>query len=128
MQMKVLVVDDEPQSCLGLESVFLLEGYKVTKAYNAEQGFLETEEQEFDLIVTDFQMPGMDGLELIRNVRYKTPDMPCLMVTAFNELSLTRDIAAMARCEILEKPLKLKPLRQAIRKLVRLGDTGEADE
>ena len=59
------------------------EGYRAVPASNAAEALRAFEEQDFDLLVTAFQMPGMTGIDLARAVRNRNPDFPVIVMTAF---------------------------------------------
>jgi CheY-like chemotaxis protein len=80
---KILVVDDNEMLCGLACDILRTEGYRAVPASNAAEALRAFEEEEFDLLVTDFQMPGMSGLELARAVRNRNPDFPVIVMTAF---------------------------------------------
>ena len=80
---KILVVDDNEMLCRLACDILRAEGYRAVPAANAAQALRAFEEEEFDLLVTAFQMPGMSGLELARAVRNRSPHFPVIVMTAF---------------------------------------------
>jgi CheY-like chemotaxis protein len=80
---KILVVDDNEMLCRLACDILRTEGYRAVPASNAAQALQAFEEEEFDLLVTAFQMPGMSGLELARAVRNRSPHFPVIVMTAF---------------------------------------------
>ncbi|HLM82374.1 MAG TPA: response regulator [Terriglobales bacterium] len=80
---KILVVDNNEMLCRLACDILRTEGYRAVPASNAEEALRAFEEQEFDLLVTAFQMPGMSGLELARTVRGRSPHFPVIVMTAF---------------------------------------------
>jgi len=80
---KILVVDDNEMLCRLACDILRTEGYRAVPASNAAEALRVLEEEEFDLLVTDSQMPGMSGLELARAVRNRYPDFPVIVMTAF---------------------------------------------
>jgi len=79
----ILVVDDNEMLCCLACDILRTEGYRAVPATNAAEALQAFEEQEFDLLVTAFQMPGMSGLELARAVRNRSPRFPVIVMTAF---------------------------------------------
>ena len=73
---KILVVDDNEMLCGLACDILRTEGYKAVPALNAAQALQALEEEEFDLLVTDCQMPGMSGLDLARCIRDRNPHFP----------------------------------------------------
>ncbi len=80
---KILVVDDNEMLCRLACEILCTEGYRAVPASNAAEALRALEEEEFDLLVTDYQMPGMSGLELARAVRDRNPHFPIIVMTAF---------------------------------------------
>lgn len=109
---RILVLDDEPNVALilqaGLESLPDCEVALATAGQDALQLF---QEQPFDLLITDYQMPDMDGIVIARHIRNHYPATMIILITAYDPV-LVRDRAA---CEIvnhiLEKPVTLDKVR-----------------
>ncbi len=80
---KILVVDDNEMLCRLACDILHAEGYRAVSASNAAEALRAFEEEEFDLLVTDSQMPGMSGVELARAVRNRNPGFPVIVMTAF---------------------------------------------
>jgi len=80
---KILVVDDNEMLCRLACDILRTEGYRAVPASNAAEALRAFEEEEFDVLVTAFQMPGMSGLELARAVRDRSPHFPVIVMTAF---------------------------------------------
>ncbi len=80
---RILVVDDNEMLCRLACDILRTEGYRAFPASNADEALQALEEQEFDLLVTTVEMPGMSGLELARAVRNRSPHFPVIVMTAF---------------------------------------------
>ena len=80
---KILVVDDNEMLCRLACEILCTEGYRAVPASNAAEALRALEEEEFDLLVTDSQMPGMSGVELARAVRNRNPGFPVIVMTTF---------------------------------------------
>ena len=80
---RILVVDDNEMLCRLACDILHTEGYRAVPASNAAEALRAFKEEEFDLLVTAFQMPGMSGLELARTVRNRSPHFPVIVMTAF---------------------------------------------
>jgi CheY-like chemotaxis protein len=79
----ILVVDDNELLCRLACDILTTEGYRAVPASNAHAALAAFENEEFDLLVTDFRMPGMDGLELARAIRNRNPQFPVIVMTAY---------------------------------------------
>lgn len=80
-QSNILVVDDEKEIADLVEIYLVSDGYKVFKAYNAEDGLRILREQEIHLVLLDIMMPGMNGLDMCRMIREKS-NLPIIMLSA----------------------------------------------
>ncbi|KAB1439865.1 response regulator transcription factor [Candidatus Galacturonibacter soehngenii] len=77
----ILVVDDEKEIADLVEIYLVSDGYKVFKAYSAEEGFKVLEQNKIELVLLDIMMPGMDGLEMCRRIR-EYNNIPIIMLSA----------------------------------------------
>src|SRR5438874_891453 len=97
----ILFVDDhEVLARLSCE-ILEMQGYKAVSAYNATEALEKFEEQNFDILVTDFRMEGMNGLELARKIRAKRPDVPVIIVTGYGPVDGGKDVNACLQKEEL---------------------------
>lgn len=79
---EILVVDDDEFIRRGLKRLLENKGYQVELAGTAEGALALLSELSFDLVLSDIQMPGIDGLELLRQIKSRSPHMPVVMITA----------------------------------------------
>lgn len=81
----VLIVDDEPDIVVSLRSLIEdeMEGTHTLGAASAHEGLAVLAQDHVDLIVSDFRMPGMDGIDFLREAERRWPDVPAILVTAF---------------------------------------------
>lgn len=80
---KVLVIDDDKSARLLLERVLTRAGHTVTLVDNGEQGLALLATQSYDLIITDKNLPGIDGLEVLRLARTQLPKLQAIVITGF---------------------------------------------
>lgn len=79
----ILFVDDhEVLARLSCE-ILQMQGYRAEYAYNASDALAKFDREKFDMLVTDYRMEGMNGLELAKLVRQKSPDVPVIIVTGY---------------------------------------------
>lgn len=112
---RILVVDDEPQIREIVVELLSSEGYICTEASDGEEATKQIEENKFDLLVTDFRMPNMDGSELINWCRENKYHFPVIFITGNPEL-LPKEQFALGDCcaDLLSKPLAVVELFKAI--------------
>ena len=113
---RILVVDDVRSMREFLEIFFRREGYDVTTAGDVESALLCVENDDFDLIITDIQMPEKTGLDLLRSARDLSPETVVIVITAF----ATTDTAIAAMKEgaydYITKPFKVDEIRLVVEK------------
>jgi CheY-like chemotaxis protein len=80
---KILVVDDNEMLCRLSCDILRGEGYHAVPATNAAEALEAFEQEDFDLVVTDFLMPGMGGLDLAREIRARNSKFPIIVMTAY---------------------------------------------
>jgi DNA-binding NtrC family response regulator len=97
----ILFVDDhEVLARLSCE-ILEMQGYKAVSAYNAEDALNKFDHESFDLLVTDFRMEGMNGLELAKRVHQKNPEVPVIIVTGYGPVDGGQDVKACLQKEEL---------------------------
>ena len=119
-QLRVLVVDDNEQARNLLIMVFERIGVKKIFAANdglEAQHYLASMSGSVDLIVCDWHMPMMSGLDLLRQIRWGYPDMPFIMLTANSDLTNARAAKDNGATDFIAKPVKAEVVEQRVRKL-----------
>jgi len=89
----ILIVDDEPNYLVVLSELLKDEGFEVFTASDGFQGLQVVKDVDLDIVITDMQMPGMNGLELLEKIKAEKADLPVVMITAFAEVN--KAVAAM---------------------------------
>ena len=85
--MRILVVEDEKLLCDGIAEDLELEKYTVERCYDGAEAYDLLLSESFDLLILDLNLPGMDGLDLLRAVRAEQPELRVLILSARAELS-----------------------------------------
>jgi two-component system, NtrC family, response regulator len=114
----ILVVDDEPNYLLVLSELLRDEGFEVFTAPGGKEGMVAIQEVDLDLVITDMQMPGIDGLQFLQKIKQINNDLPVIMITAFAEVD--KAVAAMqaGAYNYLAKPFSNDELLVNIKKAV----------
>lgn len=120
---RVLVVDDEPVVCDAVRMMLLFDGHKVETAHNAKDALEKFDKGKFDIVITDFAMPGIKGDELASAIKARVPNQPVIMITAYAEMLELSGSQLNAVDELISKPFLLDSLRQAMTKVM----AGSAD-
>ncbi len=115
---RILIVDDEETSCRTLKLHFGQQGFDVDTVPSAGRCLEYLDENEVDLIISDIQMPGQDGLSLLQEIHSRSPDLPVIIITAFHSLEST--VAAMrgGAVDYVTKPINLKSIEAAVERII----------
>ncbi|MGO9302268.1 MAG: response regulator [Candidatus Korobacteraceae bacterium] len=90
----ILFVDDhEVLARLSCE-ILEMQGYRAVSAYNASDALEKFKREKFDILVTDFRMEGMNGLELARQIHASDPKVPVIIVTGYGHIDGGKDVNA----------------------------------
>jgi len=133
---RILVVEDEHEMRALLEKGLARRGFVPTVRGSADEAFPLLEAEDFDTVLTDLRMPGMDGLALCERIALNRPDIPVVVVTAFGSLEtavaairagaydfVTKPVDLDALVLVLERAVQHRALREEVRRLrVALGD------
>ncbi len=113
---KIMVIDDEKivgdMSKLSLEQ----EGYIVETFLNAEPALKRLKEEKFDVVVTDYKMKGIDGMEVLKTVKDLYPATQVIMITAFANLDAAIEALRRDVHDFFPKPVKIKELKASIKR------------
>ena len=111
---RVLIVDDEPGLRLSIAANLELEGFEVVEAGSGREALALLEEPRVDLVLTDVRMPGMDGVELFREIRKRHPAMPVLLMTAFALEGMVQGALREGAFALISKPFAIDHLVAAL--------------
>jgi len=119
MSNRILIVDDDVEMCRMLEARLAKRGYEATWKTSAAEALGLVERDDFDAIVTDLNMKGMDGIELCERLSGARPDVPVLVITAFG--SLDSAIAAMrsGAYDYITKPFEIEQLDLSLKRAIQ---------
>ncbi|NOT13633.1 MAG: sigma-54-dependent Fis family transcriptional regulator [Methylococcaceae bacterium] len=109
-QYDVLIVEDDLALCEALCETLELEGYRVISANTGMDGLVMLEHNSIKLIISDVKMPGMDGLQLLKNIQHKYPQTPMLLMTAFGTVARAVEAMQAGAVDYLIKPFEAKAL------------------
>lgn len=128
---KVLIVDDEPGTLNALRIGLMSYGFQVAAAGNGIYAIdLITKNlarnEPFHIMVTDFRMPGMDGMQLICAARLLLPGLPVLLITGYGSEGLMRDARRAGVSGYLDKPFTPDTLAQKVMEVLEISGDKKA--
>ncbi len=116
---RILFVDDEAMIVELSRKILDRLGYRVRTCMDPSQAFslIEADPTAFDMIITDMNMPGMNGDQLVQKIRKINPTLPVILCTGYSERMTSERAADLAISAVLDKPVALKQLASAIRQV-----------
>ncbi len=117
----VLIVEDDAALCEALCDTLEIEGYRVISAKNGIDALSQLQKHAVNLIVSDVQMPVMDGLQLLLNVRRKFEQLPVLLMTAYGTVPHAVEAMQAGACDYLIKPFEAQTLADKVAGLLAAG-------
>ncbi|HEX4382595.1 MAG TPA: sigma-54 dependent transcriptional regulator [Myxococcales bacterium] len=118
MRARILFVEDDAGLRRLLAETMVARGYEVASAGNGEEALTRLEMGDVDVMVTDFHMPGMDGLALCRRVTEAWPDIPVIVLTAFGSLETAVGAIRSGAYDFVTKPVELDALALSVSRAV----------
>ena len=123
---KILVVDDDRDACAALGGLLEESGFAVEAFGDGARALARLDHLVPDLVVTDLQMPGMNGLELIRRIQSRHSGLPVILVTGMETRDLCTGAGGYGAVECLVKPVNADDLLWAIDRALACGRRPDA--
>ena len=117
--MRLLVVEDEKDLCDTIAKVLYDSGYEVDTCYDGEEALDYILTEEYDLIVLDLNLPGMDGMDILKELRQKNEETKVLILSARSQIADKVEGLDAGANDYMEKPFHLQELEARIRSLTR---------
>jgi Response regulator containing CheY-like receiver, AAA-type ATPase, and DNA-binding domains len=123
---RILIVDDEESILMVLKNSLTLSGedYQVATASSGDEAIDQLHQHKFDLVITDYLMAGLDGLELMAEVRVLQPEARVIMISAYGTDELETEAEELQVYRYLEKPIEIDVFRRVVKEA--LGGDREA--
>ena len=119
MSGRVLIVDDDRDMCEMLDSDLQRRGFATAWAVAADEALHKLQDGDFDLVLTDLNMPGMSGAELCRHIASNRPDVPVIVLTGFGSLDTAVAAIRAGAYDFVEKPVDLDLLVIALERALK---------
>ncbi|MBI1911770.1 MAG: sigma-54-dependent Fis family transcriptional regulator [Deltaproteobacteria bacterium] len=112
----ILLVEDEEYIRENLSEILEMNGYKVVTAANGEEGINAAKKNDFSVVLTDLRLPGMSGIEVIRNVKAISPNTACIILTGYATVETAVEAMRVGAFTYLKKPFGKDELLVTIEK------------
>ena len=107
---KILIIDDEPEICTMVTEFLIDAGYAANFALNGSEGLQSIEKNIPSLVLLDIGLPGMGGVEVMREIQKKHPSLPVIILTGYKDTETVKKLIEYGACEYLTKPINLETL------------------
>lgn len=113
---KILIVDDQFGIRVLLNEIFQKEGYKTYTAANGKQALDIASNESPQLVILDLKIPGMDGLEILKQLKAKSPHIKVIIMTAYGELGMIHEAMDNGAITHFTKPFDIDEFMKAVKK------------
>jgi len=116
--MKILLVDDDEWIRDSLSLFFEAEGCNLLTFETAEEGMEAVKQQVYDIVISDYKLPGMDGLEFLRRVKEKQPNAFEILITAYANCEIVKEADEIGVKDIIPKPFTSEDVETSLSRIV----------
>jgi DNA-binding NtrC family response regulator len=116
---RILVVDDEENARIGLSRLLAKEGFVVDSVSNGFEALNYLRQQNVNLIVTDINMPGMNGIAFLKELNKSFPQSNVIMITAYGGVESYIESMNLGAFEYINKPIKVEELKSILKKIFK---------
>ncbi|MGD8366123.1 MAG: response regulator [Desulfobacterales bacterium] len=113
---RILILDDEPIVCNRLRPTFEKLGYEVEVFVDSADAMARIHEADFDIVITDLKMKGIDGLQFVDAVKSKSPGTEVIVITGFATMETAKESFKLGIFDFVAKPFKISEIRELVEK------------
>lgn len=122
---RILIVDDEENTRIGLAKLLAQEGFEVESAANGNEALDYLGREKVSLVISDINMPEMNGLVFLRELSRKFPSTSVIMITGYGGVESYLEAMNLGAYEYLHKPVRLDELRSIMKKIFNGGSIAQ---
>lgn len=115
---KMLIVEDNPHMANLLSDILDIFEFKSIQANDGEEALKYLKSQNFDMVITDIKMPKLNGVELLKSIKESVPDLPVIVITAYEKPSTQKEVYAAKADGFLTKPFTVKQIEELLKKVL----------
>ncbi len=119
---RVLVIDDESVVCNSCRRVLEREGYQVSVATSAREGMKKVTQEHYDVAIIDLRMPGLDGMDVLRQVKDSNPHTRVIIITGYSSVPTAVEAMQLGAADYLPKPFTPKELSDRVKGAIAAGE------
>lgn len=121
-EMKILLIDDDEWIRDSLSLFFENEGCCIKALETAEEGLKEIKNQTYDIMIVDYKLPGMDGLEFLKLVKALHPHAMTILTTAYGRKDIFLAARKIGIKDFIDKPFTTQTIEESLARLMELGE------
>jgi len=121
-KMKTMLIDDDVFIRDSMAALFEGEGCELTTFETAEEALTELDREAYDVIITDYRLPGIDGLELLNRIQDSQPLAMKVLITAYGGQAVNFRAVKLGAQKIVEKPFTTKTMEEALTQIIVAAD------
>ena len=119
--LKILIADDDPEFQKLMQFILEKHGFEVMVTGDGSEAKVAIDNNPIDLIISDYMMPNMDGLQLLKVLREEGRDIPFILITGYGSIDSTMEAIKLGTVEYLTKPFDPEEIVLAVHKALDLG-------
>lgn len=127
-EMKILLIDDDEWIRESLRIFFEAEGCDLLALETAEEGIAAIKDQMFDLIIADYKLPGLDGIEFLKRIHDTHPDAMKILITAYRDENLVSEARKLRIQGFIEKPFTSDTIVASLAYTIKVRDMNSRSE
>jgi len=117
--MKTLLIDDDKWIRNSMSIIFESEGCCLKAVETAEEGLRELERDTYEIIICDYKLPGIDGIEFFRKIHENSGAAVKILITAYGNTAITEQALCLGVNDVIEKPFTSKTIEDSLRKIMK---------
>jgi DNA-binding response OmpR family regulator len=111
---RILLIDDDPELVDVLAEYFAGAGYEVMAAHRGADGLTLADQKRPDVVLLDIRMPGMSGVQVLQQLRLRSPELPVVMISGAGDLQLARGCLTRGAFDYVAKPFVLDHVHRCV--------------
>ncbi len=113
-KLRIMVLDDEPIVCKRLKPALEKQGYEVDTFIQSSEALEQIKQVEYDIIITDLKMKGVDGMQLLDEAKRRTPKTEVIVITGFATMETAKESFHKGVFDFIAKPFKLSEIQEVV--------------
>lgn len=113
-KLRIMVLDDEPIVCKRLKPALEKQGHEVDAFTQSSEAMMRIKEVEYDIIITDLKMKGVDGMQLLEEAKRRSPRTEVIVITGFATMETAKESFHKGVFDFIAKPFKLSEIQEVV--------------